>query len=137
MSSTIVWPDHLAALDGRPVLDGARLGETALAEMLRRELPFLSPAPSVIRVARGATLTLASAEGQWLFLLLDGQLRLSRLSPGGKKLGLGLYDAPELFLGARLLHGIGEAVRDSLLVALTREQALRVTGRQPELGLRV
>jgi CRP-like cAMP-binding protein len=105
-----------------------------LAELVHRELPRLAPATDTIRLARGATLTLDSCDGQWLFVLLDGQVRLSRLSPSGRKLELGLFGAPELFLGSRLLHGVGEAVSDAVLVALSREQVRQLTGHQPEFG---
>jgi CRP/FNR family transcriptional regulator, cyclic AMP receptor protein len=107
---------------------------SGLAELLRGELPRLTPAPGVVRLSRGATLSLASCEGQWLFLLLDGQVRVSRLSPAGRKLELGLYDAPELFTGGRLLHGFGEAVRDSVLVGLSREQVMQIASRRLEFG---
>jgi CRP-like cAMP-binding protein len=103
-----------------------------LAELFRVELQSMDKGPHRHRLPAGGTLSLASSRDQWLFLLLEGQLRISRLTPSGRKLELAVHRAPAMFLGTRLLRGLGEALEDSLLLALSREDVEEIGRSRPQ-----
>ncbi len=108
--------------------------QPGLAELFRTELHHLESARRPIRLPRGATLTLASSREQWLFLLLEGRLRISRLTPAGRKLELSVLQSPAMFLGGRLLRGFGEAIEDSALIALSHDDVADIGGRRPDFA---
>ncbi|HEV1996746.1 MAG TPA: Crp/Fnr family transcriptional regulator [Candidatus Dormibacteraeota bacterium] len=98
-------------------------------------LGWLSPPPRLLRVRRGATFFQANPGGQWMFHLTRGRVRLSRYTLGGRKLQLDLLEPPAWFVGARLARGVGEALEDSEIEVLSRDQTGQVIRRQPEIGL--
>jgi CRP/FNR family cyclic AMP-dependent transcriptional regulator len=100
-------------------------------------LDWLKPQPRLLRVRKGATFYQASPTNEWMFHLNRGRVRLSRYTPGGRKLQLDLLEPPSWFVGARLARGVGEALEDCELRVLTRRQTGEVIRREPEVGLRM
>lgn len=98
-------------------------------------LGWLSPPPRLLRVRRGATFFQASPGGEWMYHLTSGRVRLSRYTLGGRKLQLDLLEPPSWFVGARLARGVGEALEDSEIEVLSRDQTGQVIRRQPDVGL--
>ncbi|MFN2464618.1 MAG: Crp/Fnr family transcriptional regulator [Candidatus Dormibacteria bacterium] len=98
-------------------------------------LDWLVPQPRLLRVRRGATFFQGSPTAEWMFLLNRGRVRISRYTLGGRKLQLDLLEPPAWFVGARLARGVGEAVEDSEIQVLSRDQTGELIRRLPEVGL--
>ncbi|HKA51108.1 MAG TPA: Crp/Fnr family transcriptional regulator [Candidatus Dormibacteraeota bacterium] len=80
------------------------------------------------------------AEG--LFLLKRGRVRLSRLSPSGKKLELAVLEPGTFFgelsmLGVSMRNASAEAVDDSLLCVMSEADVERLVLSKPQVGLRM
>ncbi|MEA2683991.1 MAG: family transcriptional regulator, cyclic receptor protein [Chloroflexota bacterium] len=89
----------------------------------------------MVRVRRGATFFQTDPSAEWMFLLNSGRVRLSRYTLGGRKLQLDLLEPPAWFVGARLARGVGEALVDSEIQVLSRQQTGEVIRQRPEIGL--
>ena len=81
-----------------------------------------------------------SAEG--LFLLKRGRVRLSRLSPSGKRLELAVLEPGTFFgelsmLGVSMRNASAEAVDDSLLCVMSEADIERLVLSKPQVGLRM
>src|SRR5262252_8013852 len=81
-----------------------------------------------------------TAEG--LFLLKRGRVRLSRLSPSGKKLELAVLEPGTFFgelsmLGVSMRNASAEAVDDSLLCVMSEADVERLVLSKPQVGLRM
>lgn len=81
-----------------------------------------------------------SAEG--LFLLKRGRVRLSRLSPSGRRLELAVLEPGTFFgemplLGVRMRSASAEAIDDSLLCVMSEADVERLVMSKPEVGLRM
>jgi CRP/FNR family cyclic AMP-dependent transcriptional regulator len=99
------------------------------------ELRLLDPAPPTLRVAQGALLPVA--RDHWLYLLTAGSLRLSRLTVSGRRLELAVLDAPASFQADRIRRGEAEALADSELRPLSRDQVQLLARRRPDFGFRL
>jgi len=100
-------------------------------------LASLVPAPRRIRLAAGATYYQTDPGDEWLLLLTQGSVRLSRFTLGGKKLELDVLQAPAFFVGARLGKGVAEALADTEMRVLSRAEAGELVRRRPDLGFRL
>ncbi|HEY8739210.1 MAG TPA: Crp/Fnr family transcriptional regulator [Candidatus Dormibacteraeota bacterium] len=98
-------------------------------------LGWLTPPPRLLRVRKGATFLQGSPSAEWMFHLSAGRVRLSRYTLGGRKLQLELLEPPSWFVGARLARGVGEALEDSEIHVLSRQQTGEVMRQRPETGL--
>jgi CRP/FNR family cyclic AMP-dependent transcriptional regulator len=108
--------------------------DSGLVRMLGSDalLAGLSPRPPRLRLDRGACLTRADAF-DWLFVVVAGRLRLSRITATGRKLDLDLAEAPTFFLAAHLTRGMAQAIDHSELRVLTKNQ-VETLSRRPELS---
>jgi CRP-like cAMP-binding protein len=149
-----VFAGPYAEVDGRPhpvrddvrvrrePADGAGLPEPAGAgvpdpgTVLAEELAELEPAPPRFRLARAALLPPVRSE-DWLYVLTRGRVRLSRLTVSGRRLELAVLGAPAFFHADRVRRGVAEALEDSEVRALSREQVLWVARRRPDFGFRL
>jgi CRP/FNR family transcriptional regulator, cyclic AMP receptor protein len=113
---------------------GARV--PGLDAMLAEELCLLEPPPPRLRMDRGALLP-AGAGHEWLYLLTAGRMRLSRLTVSGRRLELAVLAAPAFFQADRVRRGVAEALADSELRPLSRDQVLQLARRRPDFGFRL
>lgn len=120
--------------DGAAAPAGARVPD--LGTLLAEELELLHPGPPVARLGRGSALP-PVIEDEWLYVVSRGCVRLSRVSVGGRSLELAVLAAPAFFLADRRRRGVVEALEDSELRCLTREQVLQVARRRPDFGFRL
>jgi CRP/FNR family cyclic AMP-dependent transcriptional regulator len=95
-------------------------------------LADLYPRPPRLRLDRGACLTRADPF-DWLFVVVAGRLRLSRITATGRKLDLDVAQAPTFFLAAHLSRGMAQVIDEAELRVLTRSQ-VETLSRRPELS---
>jgi len=129
-----VAAEVLGDSDAHVVVTGPQLPE--LGTMLSEELALLRPPPPHLKVPQGGILP-PSADREWMYALMSGRVRLSRLTLGGRRLDLELLEAPDFFQADRVRRGIAEAVTESDLRPITRDQALQVARSRPDLGFRL
>lgn len=113
---------------------GARV--PGLDAMLAAELCQLEPPPPRLRLARGALLPPAAGD-EWLYLLTAGRMRLSRLTVSGRRLELAVLAAPGFLQAGRVRRGVAEALADSEVRPLSRDQVLQLARRRPDFGFRL
>lgn len=113
---------------GPPVAD--------LGTMLAEELALLRPPPPELKVPQGAMVP-PGGGGEWIYVLTRGRVRLSRLTLGGRRLDLEQLEAPDFFQAEPIRQGVAEALEQSELRPMTREQALQVARARPDLGFRL
>ncbi|MBO0684948.1 MAG: helix-turn-helix domain-containing protein [Candidatus Dormibacteraeota bacterium] len=124
----VAEPAPRRAGPGLPVAD--------LGTMLAEELALLRPPPPQLKVPQGAMLP-PGGGGEWIYVLTRGRVRLSRLTVGGRRLDLEQLEAPDFFQAEPIRQGVAEAVEESELRPMTREQALQVARARPDLGFRL
>ncbi len=93
-------------------------------------------------VRRGQAVYRQEDTAEGLFLLKRGRVRLSRLSPGGKKLELALLEPGTFFgempmLGVSMQHAFAEAVEDSTLCVMSQADVERLVLGKPQVALRM
>lgn len=93
-------------------------------------------------VRRGQVIYHQEDRAEGLFLLKRGRVRLSRLSPSGKKLELTVLEPGTFFgelpmLGMRMRNASAEAVDDSLLCVMSEADVERLVLGKPQVGLRM
>jgi CRP/FNR family transcriptional regulator len=106
-----------------------RRPSAGLLELLR----LLDPPPPQVRVRPGAQME--PSPGAELYALLEGSLRLQRLTRGGRRLDLERVCAPSLISASRLLHARGEAESPARLMVLRRLDAERLMLSAPHLAV--
>src|SRR5262245_29306220 len=122
--------------DAGAQLEPGGAGVPDLGAVLAEELAGLEPPPPRFRLARSGLLPPARPE-DWLYVLTRGRARLSRLTVSGRRLELAVVRAPSFFHAERIRRGVAEALEDSEVRALSREQVLRVARRRPDFGFRL
>lgn len=140
------------------VLGSARAGSTTQAnypfkrEYLRKidifrdlsheDMEMLDRTTRMTTVEKGRTIYRQEDKAQGLFLLKTGRVRLSRIGPGGKKLGLAVLEPGTFFgemplLGERMRNAYAEAAEDCLLCVMSQHDIERLVLAQPQVGLRM
>jgi CRP/FNR family cyclic AMP-dependent transcriptional regulator len=100
-----------------------------------RELDLLHPPPRRLRLGPGASLVEDRPASDWLFVVLRGRIRLSRLTGSGHRLELESIAAPGVFTGTRLGGGLAEAAEETELRVLSRAQVEQLARRWPHLAV--
>ncbi len=93
-------------------------------------------------VRRGQVIYRQEDTAEGLFLLKRGRVRLSRLSPSGKKLEVAILEPGTFFgemplLGVKMRSASAEAVDDSLLCVMSEADVERLVLTKPRVGLRM
>src|SRR5215472_1743521 len=93
-------------------------------------------------VRRGQVIYRQEDTAEGLFLLKRGRVRLSRLSPSGKKLEVAVLEPGTFFgemplLGVKMRSASAEAVDDSLLCVMSEADVERLVLTKPRVGLRM
>ncbi len=93
-------------------------------------------------VRRGQVIYRQEDDAEGLFLLKRGRVRLSRLSPSGKRLELAVLEPGTFFgempmLGVSMRSASAEAVDDSLLCVMSEADVERLVMSRPEVGRRM
>jgi CRP-like cAMP-binding protein len=100
-----------------------------------QSLVGLIPPPRRLFLKRRASLSQAHPGTDWLFLLVQGRLRVSRLTMSGRKLELTQYEPGAFFFGSHVAQGVAEAIADCVLRVLSRAHVEDLLRRRPDFGL--
>lgn len=131
---------------------GAETQRAYKREFLRAIDIFRDLAPEELSWVEGSTRMTTAPSGQviyhqedsaeGLFLLKKGRVRLSRLSPSGKKLELAVLEPGTFFgempmLGERMRNASAEALEDCTLCVMSQADIERLALRTPQVALRM
>jgi CRP-like cAMP-binding protein len=119
-------PKDLAVVRGAPLFQ--RLGEKTLAAMLAGSSPR--------QVARGATLFLQDEPADRFYLVLDGWVKLYRITPGGVESVINVVAPGETFAEAAMFASAkfpvtAEAATDGRVIPITRAAFTRALESDP------
>ncbi len=106
------------------------------------EMDALDRMTRMTTVEKGRTIYRQDDKAQGLFLLKTGRVRLSRITPGGKKLDLTILEPGTFFgemplLGERMRNTFAEAAEDCLLCVMSQYDIEQLVLRNPRVGLRM
>ncbi len=149
-------PGRLLAAAGQP---GASLQRQASykREFLKREflkeidifrdltpddLAWLESTTVMTTVRKGRIIYHQEDTAEGLFLLKQGRVRLSRISPSGKRLELAILEPGTFFgemplLGEQMRNAEAEAVEDCTLCVMSQADIERLVLRNPQVALRM
>jgi len=121
--------------------------ESARATLLLRTLPDdvradVLAGARVDRLGRGETVFLHGAPAAHVFLVLQGWIKLFRITPSGSEAIVGVFTRGQTFAEAAALSGLeypvnAEAVTDCRLMAFEAEAVIAAMRRRPEVSLAV
>jgi CRP-like cAMP-binding protein len=85
---------------------------------------------------------LAGDQGDKVYFLKKGLVKLARLSPGGKEMTLAILEPGEIFGEQAFLDGLpretfAQAMTDTLVCVVRRQDFQKYVGRHPELSLKI
>ncbi len=106
------------------------------------EMEMLDRTTRMTTVEKGRVIYRKDDRAQGLFLLKTGRVRLSRISPSGKKLDLAVLEPGTFFgemplLAERMRNACAEAMEDCLLCVMSQHDIERLVLAQPLVGLRM
>ncbi len=106
------------------------------------EMEALVKMTRMTTVEKGSTIYRQDDKAQGLFLLKTGRVRLSRITPSGKKLDLAVLEPGTFFgemplLAERMRNAYAEAMEDCLLCVMSQHDIERLVLAQPQVGLRI
>ncbi len=106
------------------------------------EMEMLDRTTRMTTVEKGRVIYRQDDRAQGLFLLKTGRVRLSRITPSGKKLDLAILDPGTFFgemplLGERMRNAYAEAVEDCLLCVMSQHDIEQLVVKNPQVGLRM
>lgn len=110
---------------------------SALSAKQRLKLSLNSPQRSL---RRGAYLYMSGDESEQLYVLQSGRIKLSRIQESGREVTLAILEHGEIFglewlQGHELRESYAQAMEDSRVIAVSREQVQNLLRERPELGL--
>lgn len=111
-------------------------------DLTAEELQQLDQALAAVIYHRGQLIYHPDSPAERLFLLKEGEVEISRLSPEGKKLVLARLGPGSLFgemtiLGQRLHRSFAEALTDSLVCVMTRAHVEELLLSDPRIARRL
>ncbi|MBI4493570.1 MAG: Crp/Fnr family transcriptional regulator [Chloroflexi bacterium] len=111
-------------------------------DLSSEDLAWLEGATRMTTAPKGQIIYHQEDTAEGLFLLKRGRVRLSRLSPSGKKLELAVLEPGTFFgemplLGERMRNASAEAVEDCTLCVMSQADIERLVLRRPEVALRM
>ncbi len=106
------------------------------------DMAWLEQTTRMTTVRKGQTIYRQDDTAEGLFLLKQGRVRLSRHSPGGKKLDLAILEPGTFFgemplLGERMRHASAEALDDCTLCVMSQADIEALVLRTPAVALRM
>ncbi len=106
------------------------------------EMDALDKMTRMTTVEKGRVIYRQEDRAQGLFLLKTGRVRISRITPGGKKLDLAMLEPGTFFgelplLAERMRNASAEAMEDCLLCVMSQHDIERLVLAQPQVGLRI
>jgi len=113
-----------------------------LEPLSRREVEELSRRVPDVHVERGKVFYTPDDNGEMLFMLKKGRVKLYTMSPGGRELVMALVESGSVFgemsLTAQRMYGAyAEAVEPAVICAMTRAQLEDLVCRKPQVGLKM
>lgn len=125
----MLTPNDWSLIHGHPLFDG----------MDPDDLNGLISAHAVVRLPRHKLLFSQGDPAKALFLILEGQIKLSRLSPQGGEAVVHVFSAGESFAEAAMLTGgrypvDASAVEDSRLIAVSIDRLRDKVMLKPEIA---
>ncbi len=106
------------------------------------EMDALDKMTRMTTVEKGRVIYRQEDRAQGLFLLKTGRVRISRITPSGKKLDLAMLEPGTFFgelplLAERMRNASAEAMEDCLLCVMSQHDIERLVLAQPQVGLRI
>jgi CRP-like cAMP-binding protein len=106
------------------------------------EIEEIDRATTITSCRRGRILYMPEDTSEVLFLLKEGRVQLYRISPDGKKLVLDTVGPGSVFgemalIGQGMHNTFAEAVEDSVLCVMSREDVERLLVTKPKVALRL
>lgn len=111
-------------------------------DLSHEEMDTLDRMTRMTTVEKGRVIYRQEDRAQGLFLLKTGRVRLSRITPAGKKLDLTILEPGTFFgemplLAERMRNTYAEAVEDCLLCVMSQHDIERLVLSRPQVGLRI
>ncbi|MBI4236174.1 MAG: Crp/Fnr family transcriptional regulator, partial [Chloroflexi bacterium] len=146
----ILHPDSRAEANRRVALEererSRKMGYLSAMDIFRdlapEEMAQLDRMTRMTTAQRGQVLYVPGKTGEMLFLLKRGRVQLYGLSPDGRKFIIAVLE-PETFFGDMTLLGqamastFAEAVEDSTVCMMTRDDVEALILRKPQVSLRL
>lgn len=106
------------------------------------DLKHISATLPMTTCASGGLITSPDDEGEKLYIVKRGRVRLYRLTPDGKQLTLDILDKGRVvgrmtWLGQELTDTYAEAIDDALICSFTPEELQRLIDRYPRIGVNI
>ncbi|MDA8156943.1 MAG: Crp/Fnr family transcriptional regulator [Actinomycetota bacterium] len=107
-------------------------------DLNRQEIERISLAlKKETRKKREAIFSEGDAPG-WFYIVIEGKVKITKLSPGGREIILELISPMDFFGGVAVVRNIpypanAVAMEDSVLLKMRREDFMEALGRNPEL----
>lgn len=130
-------------LQGRPPLKRDYLRTIDIfRDLSHGEMDALDKMTRMTTVEKGRVIYRQEDRAQGLFLLKTGRVRISRITPSGKKLDLAILEPGTFFgelplLAERMRNASAEAMEDCLLCVMSQHDIERLVLAQPQVGLRI
>jgi CRP-like cAMP-binding protein len=111
-------------------------------DLAQADMADLDAATRMTTVPRGRSIYRQEDTAEGLFLLKKGRVRLSRITPGGKKLDLATLEPGTFFgemplLGERMRNASAEAIEDCTLCVMSQNDVERLLMAKPQVALRM
>lgn len=113
-----------------------------LRDLTPDEMAWLKDTTEMVTCDAGRVIYSQDEETEVLFILKRGRVQLYRLTPDGKKLEIATL-APGTFfgemplIGERMHHNFAEAVEESLICIMRREDVERLIVKKPQVAMRM
>ncbi|HEY9841378.1 MAG TPA: Crp/Fnr family transcriptional regulator [Candidatus Obscuribacterales bacterium] len=108
-----------------------------------QDIDWLSKVAHLEKLPKGELIYLPGEQAKRIYILKQGRVRISRMSPEGKQITLTLLAAGTLFGEISLLEegseheNIAEAIEDTWLCSISKEDFLAFMHKHPELNYRI
>ena len=113
-----------------------------LRDLTPDEMLWLKDTTEMVTCEEGRVIYSQDDEAEVLFILKRGRVQLYRTTPDGKKLEIATIGAGTFFgemplVGQRMHQAFAEAVAESLICVMSREDVERLIARKPQVALRM
>jgi len=111
-------------------------------DLTHEEMAWLKDTTEMVLYEAGRVIYDQEDPAEVLFILKTGRVQLYRLSPEGKKLEIATLSPGTFFgdmplLGERMHHTFAEAIEESLICIMRREDLERVILKKPQVAMRM
>jgi CRP/FNR family transcriptional regulator, cyclic AMP receptor protein len=113
-----------------------------LRDLNTEEMDWLKHSTEMVTCEPGRMIYGQDEQVEVLFILKKGKVQLYRLTPEGKKLelatvGAGTFFGEMPFLGQRMHNAFAEAIEESVICVMSREDVERLIDRKPQVAVRM